>query len=93
MPANPPYRIGVVAPEARRFIERADGKTRRNVARHFEAIETDPIRGKKHLKGIALCNRQARFGMFRIEYTINQANVIDVLTIAPRKDRWRRSSR
>lgn len=93
MAANFPYRIGVVAPEARQFIERADGKTRRNIARHFEAIAAAPIKGKKHLKGIALCNRQARFGMFRIEYTINPDNAIDILTIAPRKDRWRRSSR
>ena len=93
MSTEPVFRIGTLSSKATKFVERADPKTQTNLQRHLEQIACEPFGTAKHLKGRVLCNRQDEFGAFRIEFTVNNdQKVIDILTIAPRKDRWRRSA-
>ena len=77
---------------ARRFIERADAKTRRIVSRHIEQLQEYPTKRRKHLQAKASCNWQEEFGEFRIEFTRSPER-LTILRITRRRDNWRRSTR
>ena len=77
---------------AKRFIKRADVKTRRIVRRHIKQLQEYPTRRRKHLGAKADCNWQEEFGEFRIEFT-RTSERLTILRITPRRDNWRRSTR
>ena len=77
---------------ARKFIARADVKTRRIVSRHIAQLQEFPNRRRKHLQAKAGCNWQEEFGGFRIEFTLTPER-LTILRITPRRDNWRRSTR